>query len=119
MIRRQPRSTRTYTLFPYTTLFRSLETLSFASEEDLFEAIGRGRLSAAKVGETLFPALKGRLKAGPDRKRIGDEQARLFVRGRSEEHTSELQSLMRFSYAVFCLNNTNHTSNTTTALSSL
>jgi GTP pyrophosphokinase/guanosine-3',5'-bis(diphosphate) 3'-pyrophosphohydrolase len=58
-----------------------LETLSFASEEDLFEAIGRGRLSAAKVGETLFPALKGRLKAGPDRKRIGDEQARLFVRG--------------------------------------
>ena len=58
-----------------------LETLSFASEDDLYEAIGRGRLSAAKVGETLFPALKGRLKAGPDRKRIGDEQARLFVRG--------------------------------------
>jgi len=58
-----------------------LETFAFASEEDLYEAIGRGRVSAAKVGETLFPALKGRLKAGPDRKRIGDEQARLFVRG--------------------------------------
>ena len=58
-----------------------LETFAFAAEEDLYEAIGRGRVSAAKVGETLFPALKGRLKAGPDRKRIGDEQARLFVRG--------------------------------------
>lgn len=57
------------------------ETLGFAHDEDLFEAIGRGRLSAAKVGETLFPALKGRLKAGPDRKRIADDQARLFVRG--------------------------------------
>ncbi len=58
-----------------------LETFAFASEEDLYEAIGRGRVSAAKVGETLFPALKGRLRAGPGRKRIGDEQARLFVRG--------------------------------------
>ena len=58
-----------------------LETFAFASEDDLYEAIGRGRVSAAKVGETLFPALKGRLKAGPDRKRIADEQARLFVRG--------------------------------------
>ncbi|QDH73313.1 bifunctional (p)ppGpp synthetase/guanosine-3',5'-bis(diphosphate) 3'-pyrophosphohydrolase [Brevundimonas sp. M20] len=59
----------------------ALETLAVASEDDLFEAIGKGRLSAAKVGETLFPALKGRLKAGPDRKRIADDQARLFVRG--------------------------------------
>ena len=59
----------------------ALETLAVETDEDLFEAIGRGRLSAAKVGETLFPALKGRLKAGPDRKRIDDDQARLFVRG--------------------------------------
>jgi guanosine-3',5'-bis(diphosphate) 3'-pyrophosphohydrolase len=59
----------------------ALETLAVEDDEDLFEAIGRGRLSAAKVGETLFPALKGRLKAGPDRKRIADDQARLFVRG--------------------------------------
>ena len=58
-----------------------LETFAFGSEDDLYEAIGRGRVSAAKVGETLFPALKGRLKAGPGRKRIADEQARLFVRG--------------------------------------
>ncbi|MDQ8027928.1 MAG: DUF5913 domain-containing protein, partial [Brevundimonas sp.] len=63
------------------TLKPVLETLAVASDDDLYEAIGRGRLSAAKVGETLFPALKGRLKAGPDRKRIDDEQARLFVRG--------------------------------------
>ena len=59
----------------------ALETLAMETEDDLFEAIGRGRLSAARVGETLFPSLKGRLKAGPDRKRIGDDQARLFVRG--------------------------------------
>uniref|UniRef100_UPI0035B21AC5 RelA/SpoT AH/RIS domain-containing protein n=1 Tax=Brevundimonas sp. TaxID=1871086 RepID=UPI0035B21AC5 len=59
----------------------ALETLATETEDDLFEAIGRGRLSATKVGETLFPSLKGRLKAGPDRKRIGDDQARLFVRG--------------------------------------
>jgi GTP pyrophosphokinase/guanosine-3',5'-bis(diphosphate) 3'-pyrophosphohydrolase len=59
----------------------AIETLAVENDDDLFEAIGRGRLSAAKVGETLFPALKGRLKAGPDRKRIADDQARLFVRG--------------------------------------
>ena len=58
-----------------------LETLAADSDDDLFEAIGRGRTSATQVAETLFPMLKGRLKAGPERKRIGDEQARLFVRG--------------------------------------
>ncbi len=63
------------------TLTPVLETLAVASDEDLFEAIGRGQLSAGKVAETLFPALKGRMKAGPGRRRIDDEQARLFVRG--------------------------------------
>ncbi len=63
------------------SLKAALETLVFASDEELYEDIGRGRLSAAKVGETLFPGLKGRLKAGPDRKRIGGDQGRLFVRG--------------------------------------
>ncbi|WP_414977821.1 RelA/SpoT family protein [Brevundimonas sp.] len=63
------------------TLTPVLETLAIANDEDLFEAIGRGQLSAGKVAETLFPALKGRMKAGPDRRRIVDEQARLFVRG--------------------------------------
>ena len=63
------------------TLTPVLETLAIANDEDLFEAIGRGQLSAGKVAETLFPALKGRMKAGPDRRRIVDDQARLFVRG--------------------------------------
>src|SRR3546814_5009235 len=67
MIRRPPRSTRTDTLFPYTTLFRSQGVVG--------EGFGRR-------DRQLFAALKG---------------------GRSEEHTSELQSLMRISYAVFCL----------------
>jgi GTP pyrophosphokinase/guanosine-3',5'-bis(diphosphate) 3'-pyrophosphohydrolase len=58
-----------------------LEAHAIASDEDMFDAIGRGRLAATKVAETIFPALKGQLKAGPERKRIGNEHARLFVRG--------------------------------------
>ena len=58
-----------------------LKTFAMPSEEDMFDAIGRGRLSATRVAETLFPALKGQLKAGPERKRIGEEPPRLFVRG--------------------------------------
>ncbi|WP_298700140.1 bifunctional (p)ppGpp synthetase/guanosine-3',5'-bis(diphosphate) 3'-pyrophosphohydrolase [uncultured Brevundimonas sp.] len=58
-----------------------LETLAAASEDDLFEAIGRGQLAPSRAAETLFPALKGRLKAGPERRRIGEDKARLFVRG--------------------------------------
>ena len=63
------------------TLKSTLETLAIATEDDLFDAIGRGRLPANRVAETLFPGLKGTLAAQPDRKRIGDAQARLFVRG--------------------------------------
>ncbi len=63
------------------TLTPVLETMAIANDDDLFEAIGRGQLSAGKVAETLFPALTGRMKAGPGRRRIDDEQARLFVRG--------------------------------------
>src|SRR3546814_1295697 len=73
MIRRPPRSTRTDTLFPYTTLFRS-------------EMRERGRLIRRDLVEAL------RSLSGP-----------LSAALRSEEHTSELQSLMRISYAVFCL----------------
>ncbi len=58
-----------------------LETLAIATDEDLFDAIGRGRLSASKVTETIFPALKGTLSTAHEKKRIGDAQARLFVRG--------------------------------------
>src|SRR3546814_3811354 len=79
MIRRPPRSTRTDTLFPYTTLFRS---------ED-HEGGGRPRIRQA-------PGHRGR--ADPDGRPRADPG-----QDRSEEHTSELQSLMRISYAVFCL----------------
>src|SRR3546814_2634800 len=84
MIRRPPRSTRTDTLFPYTTLFRSLE---HAVE---IPAGGADVLAADRV-------LSGQIGPGRRRKRGRGPGTR------SEEHTSELQSLMRISYAVFCL----------------
>src|SRR3546814_10859075 len=99
MIRRPPRSTRTDTLFPYTTLFRSKERLSHA-------------LQAQRPALWTHPDRRDTLstrRPGLGRPhRIGADP------GRSEEHTSELQSLMRISYAVFCLkkkNNTNSNSN--------
>src|SRR3546814_8197476 len=86
MIRRPPRSTRTDTLFPYTTLFRSAFG-ALALRDDLAER----RRVAANIFDD--PAL---------------HLHRLAERGhRSEEHTSELQSLMRISYAVFCLKKKN------------
>src|SRR3546814_3375017 len=85
MIRRPPRSTRTDTLFPYTTLFRSI---LFALESGLdFERGG-------EVSKTL-----ARLYQGARQTVINAS----LGHDRSEEHTSELQSLMRISYAVFCL----------------
>src|SRR3546814_4937307 len=81
MIRRQPRSTRTDTLFPYTTLFRSHETNTF---------------NVNPTGYDAFVSNHGNFGADAIRER-GDANTR------SEEHTSELQSLMRISYAVFCL----------------
>src|SRR3546814_14170667 len=92
MIRRPPRSTRTDTLFPYTTLFRS------------------GCRSAPGLGGVARVAAAGddrgcrlRLGGGPCARRVR----------RSEEHTSELQSLMRISYAVFCLKKKNTICNIT------
>src|SRR3546814_10299363 len=82
MIRRPPRSTRTDTLFPYTTLFRSHVTLG-GQHEPLFDNCSI-RL--------------GKLYQG-----FGCSRFIVIFLGRSEEHTSELQSLMRISYAVFCL----------------
>src|SRR3546814_10294763 len=79
MVRRPPRSTRTDTLFPYTTLFRS-------------RMVG-------DIGGTALDAI-GETDRGPQRG--ADDVAELGVK-RSEEHTSELQPLMRISYAVFCL----------------
>src|SRR3546814_4495641 len=96
MIRRPPRSTRTDTLFPYTTLFRSRG----GGHEDLDLKIAVVGVEEGCVEPK--PAAEGiELEAGfihLDRFRIEARYA-----ARSEEHTSELQSLMRISYAVFCL----------------
>src|SRR3546814_12437435 len=87
MIRRPPRSTRTDTLFPYTTLFRSYSPAAFTPRALAAEIAEHDRRyyvdSAPTVDDAEYDSL------------------------RSEEHTSELQSLMRISYAVFCLNNKN------------
>src|SRR3546814_2137613 len=81
MIRRPPRSTRTDTLFPYTTLFRSADAA----------------VAGLPIDERLDHVVFKRSRANPF---IGHHRHRI---ARSEEHTSELQSLMRISYAVFCL----------------
>src|SRR3546814_1350619 len=96
MIRRPPRSTRTDTLFPYTTLFRSC-----CRNHACYRANGghtcahrrRGRHDGASGDDPRVP--------GPHRSTLDRRLAR------SEEHTSELQSLMRISYAVFCLKKKN------------
>src|SRR3546814_2830842 len=85
MIRRPPRSTRTDTLFPYTTLFRSIGERPVLSRRLVFD-----------TKETTSSMLRP-LKSSPNTKML------VGLPGRSEEHTSELQSLMRISYAVFCL----------------
>src|SRR3546814_8894765 len=89
MIRRPPRSTRTDTLFPYTTLFRSGHRDKNFHKDMM---IRRGFGDAADRIQELY----------------------LAGRKRSEEHTSELQSLMRISYAVFCLKKKTETRTTTT-----
>src|SRR3546814_1419206 len=99
MIRRPPRSTRTDTLFPYTTLFRSVDA------DDIQTQLGK---HIRKIAQQMRPVLC--MDADIDRiQRVArvapvyvDESFRMPC-GRSEEHTSELQSLMRISYAVFCL----------------
>src|SRR3546814_6600226 len=111
MIRRPPRSTRTDTLFPYTTLFRSVgEDLAFdavAADQALFG------LALQRVGVEAM-ALEGFVVhasgvEGHGRNVVGHAGRR--SQSRSEEHTSELQSLMRLSYAVFCLKKKKKTTN--------
>src|SRR3546814_3478296 len=84
MIRPPPRSTRTDTLFPYTTLFRSLAPARRQRLARLEDGPHAGRTDVVQHGQVQHQRLDGRGQ-------------------RSEEHTSELQSLMRISYAVFCL----------------
>src|SRR3546814_5441403 len=94
MRRRPPRSTRTDTLFPYTTLFRSPPPL----REQVERAIDQIPLEAAvRMQHQFGPRLHHAAQIIVPRPFAG------LRPGRSEEHTSELQSLMRISYAVFCL----------------
>src|SRR3546814_1555169 len=105
MIRRPPRSTRTDTLFPYTTLFRSPGHRA-AIDGAAADARARHRdLSAVRhIGRHGHRAAADRRAVGPLVHRGRRVAAGDGNRGaRSEEHTSELQSLMRISYAVFCL----------------
>src|SRR3546814_4532918 len=101
MIRRPPRSTRTDTLFPYTTLFRSVDT-GMLGEAPVLDGRQHRQVERVDLGR------RGRQPPGIVRRQehaqrpavaVGDRQRRM----RSEEHTSEFQSLMRISYAVFCL----------------
>src|SRR3546814_7689903 len=113
MIRRPPRSTRTDTLFPYTTLFRSFERVHCTHPQL------KARLIMVGAGPD-FDAVRNQVRLGNSAARIDfvGETDRpeqwyprfdLFVNTRSEEHTSELQSLMRISYAVFCLKKKKYT----------
>src|SRR3546814_8220840 len=110
MIRRPPRSTRTDTLFPYTTLFRS----------EAHGALKTVAVSLMKIGNDIRVLSSGP-RAGIGEIQIPDNEPGSSImpgkvnptQCRSEEHTSELQSLMRISYAVFCLKKKKHTNNKT------
>src|SRR3546814_1807836 len=96
MIRRPPRSTRTDTLFPYTTLFRSQLT------DEYLEYLAQtffARLLGSKTAAQTDDEDCSKLLLGSELEQAMAQDAQI----RSEEHTSELQSLMRISYAVFCL----------------
>src|SRR3546814_8153014 len=105
MIRRPPRSTRTDTLFPYTTLFRSVR------------AMGLDGISKSQVSR-LCGEIDERVQTFLSRPIEGEWPYvwldATYVKARSEEHTSELQSLMRISYAVFCLKKKTQTKAPTT-----
>src|SRR3546814_10524203 len=115
MIRRPPRSTRTYTLVPDTTLFRSLAREAGAEVRGRVDPVvpplpdrAAARLDPRPGREPEVGWLhrhQPHRGAGCDRRELRPLDARAQCRAdRSEEHTSELQSLMRISYAVFCLN---------------
>src|SRR3546814_5867356 len=105
MIRRPPRSTRTDTLFPYTTLFRSTGHAQ-ADAAPCGQGITR-RATQASLHRQAGSARSIRAVRAIGRAPVGPAQPRAAGSAlRSEEHTSELQSLMRISYAVFCLKKT-------------
>src|SRR3546814_9118103 len=111
IIRLPPRSTRTDTLFPYTTLFRS------AGRHD-HRHPGRAKL-VLQPDPAGQGGRRGRIRRRDPLPHAGPHHRRRRGEGRSEKHTSELQSLMRISYAVFCLkkkiqNNNNNSTYLTT-----
>src|SRR3546814_6656985 len=127
MIRRPPRSTRTDTLFPYTTLFRSLEVLCSRSAPDGSQFCGQQRNSLCELSFTERtywpPPPRWSRSRAQTLRRAGALPAcdgeRTRGLERSEEHTSELQSLMRIPYAVFCLKKNNNQPKRTSHLSLL
>src|SRR3546814_2316053 len=104
MIRRPPRSTRTDTLFPYTTLFRSHVEREQPEDADVLVHQIRLRLQHPGLAVGLLPQ-----RPEERHEQVDQQQPRNDRQARSEEHTSELQSLMRISYAVFCLKKKNTT----------
>src|SRR3546814_4683417 len=109
MIRRPPRSTRTDTLFPYTTLFRSFQQIQ--KYEKGLNRIGASRLQQfAQILNVPPSYFFDGMPIDGAAQDTGDPLAAVagdIAATRSEEHTSELQSLMRISYAVFCLKKKN------------
>src|SRR3546814_4951777 len=117
MIRRPPRSTRTDTLFPYTTLFRSrTEPSPFWRDRRRQQQVRSraGYLGELGVGFRPLPQTPPPWRAGGcgSAKPVFARRPSGAEEPRSEEHTSELQSLMRISYAVFCLKKKKSTHNT-------
>src|SRR3546814_2514612 len=111
MIRRPPRSTRTYTLFPYTTLFRSPPDDDGARIADIVTFRKDFGLLSQFIGCDAFCMESALAARGSGAPLFRSRELVLADCRRSEEHTSELQSLMRISYAVFCLkkkNNSQH-----------
>src|SRR3546814_5459695 len=125
MIRRPPRSTRTDTLFPYTTLFRSAvsgsapvnsltNSSTYATSANFNVSLANGQVFNVNANAT-YQAASGsyqpQVKLASVNVTDGGAQVDMagseVTGGRSEEHTSELQSLMRISYAVFCLKKKN------------
>src|SRR3546814_5078218 len=110
MIRRPPRSTRTDTPFPYTTLFRSC-LAKFEADPDRY-AVKREPAAADAPEGAIWTC-----PMHPEIQQAGPGSCPICGMVRSEEHTSELQSLMRISYAVFCLKKKKTKPNNTKSLS--
>src|SRR3546814_5889544 len=100
MVRRPPGSTRTDTLFPYTTLFRSRQLRLQPPQVAVHELRMHLLLGGGSIGPARGPVDPARVPAQPGQRVRGGVRLPGL---RSEEHTSELQSLMRIPYAVFCL----------------